>query len=172
MATMGEYVVGAYLKVIEGCDFVDYGARPPGGGLEGLDELDVVGLRFRDRSAFLCEVTTHLHGMGHASGYEGSLKRIRKKHEAQKRYAEKHLKAFPRSRFMLWSPVVPRGRLTSELENIEGLELVINEQYTESVSRLLAEAKKTAADIGNPFFRALQILQHLRRQPGRPPDAV
>ncbi len=163
MAEMGEYVVGAYLKVIERCDFVDYGARPPGGGLEGLDELDVVGLRFEDRTAFLCEVTTHLHGMGHARGYEGSLERIRKKHEAQKHYADKCLKAFPRRRFMLWSPVVPRGCLTSELERLEGLELVINEGYTERVNRLLEEAKKTPADIGNPFFRALQILQHLRR---------
>ena len=163
MAEMGEYVVGAYLKLIEACDFVDYGARPPGGGLEGLDELDVVGLRFKDRTAFLCEVTTHLHGMGHARGYKGSIERIRKKHQAQKRYADKYLKAFPRKRFMLWSPVVPRGHLTSELDDLEGLELVVNERYTDFVNLLLQRAKETAADMGNPFFRALQILQHLRK---------
>ncbi|MDD5659927.1 MAG: hypothetical protein PHR39_07990 [Actinomycetota bacterium] len=36
---IGEYIVGAYLKVIKKCDFIDYNARPPGGGLEGLNEL-------------------------------------------------------------------------------------------------------------------------------------
>lgn len=25
---VGEYIVGAYLKVIEGCDVIDYNARP------------------------------------------------------------------------------------------------------------------------------------------------
>lgn len=27
---MGEYLVGAYLKLVEGCDVVDYGVRTPG----------------------------------------------------------------------------------------------------------------------------------------------
>ena len=30
---MGKYLVGAYLKLIVGCDFVDYNAPVPGGGL-------------------------------------------------------------------------------------------------------------------------------------------
>jgi hypothetical protein len=60
---MGEYVVGGYLKEILGCEFVDYGIRPPGGGLVGLGELDVLGLRFSDRTAFLCEVATHTQGL-------------------------------------------------------------------------------------------------------------
>lgn len=47
MATeMGEYLVGAYLKLVEGCDFVDYNVRVPGGGMAGLNELDVVGIHF------------------------------------------------------------------------------------------------------------------------------
>ena len=40
------YIVGAYLKLIEGCDVIDYNVRPPGGGMAGLSELDVVGLDF------------------------------------------------------------------------------------------------------------------------------
>jgi hypothetical protein len=36
---IGEYIVGAYLKVIKKCDFIDYNARPPVGGLEGLNEM-------------------------------------------------------------------------------------------------------------------------------------
>ena len=52
---IGEYVVGAYLKLEEGGDVVDYNVRPPGGGLEGLSELDVVGYDFRNGRAFQCE---------------------------------------------------------------------------------------------------------------------
>jgi hypothetical protein len=37
---VGEYVVGAWLKIGLGCDVVDYNVRPPGGGLNGLGELD------------------------------------------------------------------------------------------------------------------------------------
>ena len=57
-----EYIVGAYLKIIKGCDFLDYNVRPPGGGLEGLNELDVVGLDFKNKIVYLCEVTTHIRG--------------------------------------------------------------------------------------------------------------
>ena len=41
---IGEYIVGSYLKERLSCDFVDYNVRPPGGGLAGLAQLDVVGL--------------------------------------------------------------------------------------------------------------------------------
>lgn len=59
---MGELIVGAYLKQIEGCDFIEYNVRSRGGGLKGLDELDVIGLNFVTNTAYLCEVTTHLLG--------------------------------------------------------------------------------------------------------------
>lgn len=64
---MGEYVVGGYLKIIKGCDFIDYNVRPPGGGLEGLNEIDVVGLDFRKKTVFLCEVTTHIIGANYGN---------------------------------------------------------------------------------------------------------
>jgi hypothetical protein len=60
---MGEYLVGAYLKLVLGCLVVDYNPRPPGGGLQGLGELDVVGFDFTNRAAYLCEITTHLDGL-------------------------------------------------------------------------------------------------------------
>ena len=71
MATdVGEYLVGAYLKLIRGCDFVDYNVRPPGGGMEGLKELDVVGIHFESRTAYLCEVTTHIRGLLYRNNVE------------------------------------------------------------------------------------------------------
>ena len=35
----GEYVVGAYLRLCEKCDVVDYNVRPPQSGLSGLAEI-------------------------------------------------------------------------------------------------------------------------------------
>lgn len=44
---MGEYIVGVCLKLLKKCDFVRYNVRRPGGGMAGLNELDVMGLAFK-----------------------------------------------------------------------------------------------------------------------------
>lgn len=162
MATeMGEYVVGAYLKLEEHCDFVDYNVRPPGGGLEGLKELDVVGLRFDSSTAYLCEVTTHIRGLLYKDN-RTTVDRVKQKYARQQEYACRYLRDFRTHRFMFWSPVVPQGFLTEHLGEIEGLELTINETYAMSVKQLRKRARIEKQDTGNPFFRSLQILEHLR----------
>src|SRR5882724_238498 len=146
---MGEYVVGAYLKLEECCDFVDYNVRPPGGGLAGLAELDVVGLNFKSETAYLCEVTTHIRGLLYGGNAE-SVKRIESKYLRQRQYAEQYLANFAKHRFMFWSPVVPRGYLTENLGRLDGLELMINGRYRECVDQLRARARAEAQDTGNP----------------------
>lgn len=158
---MGELVVGAYLKLCLGCEFVDYNVRPPGGGLAGLGELDVVGLDPDAGQAFLCEVTTHIRGLLYKSNVE-TVNRIRKKHDRQRTYAAEHLKKFPNISYMFWSPVVPVGYITKGLAEIEELELVINQEYARRIAKLQELARTTTHDAGNDFFRALQILEHLR----------
>jgi len=160
---MGEYIVGAYLKIIKHCDFIDYNVRPPGGGLSGLTELDVIGLDFKSQTAYLCEVTTHISGLLYGSGNQSTVEKIKAKHQRQKEYAEKNLSNFPNKRYMFWSPVVPKGYITTELARIDGLELIVNGTYAKCVDELRAIAKNTTNDMGNPFFRTLQILEHLRR---------
>jgi hypothetical protein len=160
---MGEYVVGGYLKEILLCDFVDFNVRVRGGGLEGLNELDVLGLRFSDNTAYLCEVTTHTQGALHGS-YKETIDRIRRKHERQIEYARKFLSAFEHHHFMFWSPRVARGKLTDELSQINTLQLVINEDYTRCVRELENYVRKSRQDLGNPFLRALQILTCLREE--------
>ena len=91
---MGEYVVGAYLKLKMDCNFIDYNVRRPGGGLAGLNELDVMGLNFNTKTAYLCEVTTHLDGLLYGSSKKVTVDRIQKKHDKMLDYAENHL---PRS---------------------------------------------------------------------------
>lgn len=161
LTDVGEYIVGAYLQLEEGCDFVDYNIRPPGGGLEGLGELDVVGLNFKTKTAFVCEVTTHIRGVLYKNNQE-TVERVKKKHERQKKYASENLSNFKTIKFQFWSPVVPRGYITEHLEKIKGLELVINGEYKKRILQLRDKAKETTHDAKNPVFRMLQIMEHLR----------
>jgi hypothetical protein len=158
---MGEYLVGAYLKLFCGCGVVDYNARPPGGGLAGLGELDVIGLNFADERAFLCEVATHLDGVQIGKGEDLILKTLAEKHARQREYAKYHLH-LPKFavRFMYWAPYVHSG-LLADLE-ATGFELVVNERYTRAMNALRDRAKVSTSDTNNPAFRVLQILEHLR----------
>lgn len=160
---MGEYIVGAYLKIIKECDFIDYNIRPPGGGIEGLDELDVLGLDFRNKRAYLCEVATHIRGILYKNN-KITVERIKKKYNKQKVYAKKYLKEdFHDIQYMFWSPVVPKGFITNELAKMRGLQVLINGDYAACVDEIREKAKQETFDIGNPFFRMLQILEHMRR---------
>lgn len=135
--------------------------RPPGGGLKGLEELDVVGLDFKNDTAYLCEVTTHIRGLQYGDK-RATIDRIRRKYKRQQAYAQEYLKDYGNKRLMYWSPVVAKGYKTRELGKIRGLELVINEDYAARIEELRSEAGKRANDEGNFAFRVLQILEHLR----------
>lgn len=161
LTDIGEYFVGAYLKLVECCDFVDYNVRPPGGGLRGLEELDVIGIRFGDQTAYLCEVTTHIGGLLIVNN-EKTINKIRQKHERQREYAKDQLGQFKNVVFQFWSPVVPVGYLTENLPKIRGLDLVINGEYKRKVAQLRDLARREKYDARNPVFRTLQILEHLR----------
>jgi hypothetical protein len=159
---VGELLVGAYLKVVERCDFVGYNVRPTGGGLKGLGELDVVGFQFANHSAFLCEVTTHIGGLL-IRNPEHTIGKLEAKFKRQKEYAESHLREFPTRRYQFWSPVVSQP-LAARIRAIDSsLEVIVNAEYAARVDRLREEAKRRMNDEGNPVFRVLQILEHLRR---------
>lgn len=164
LTDIGELIVGAYLQVIVKCDVVDYNVRTKDGGLEGLGELDVIGFDFSNSTAYLCEVTTHIHGLRYGSSNEETVKKIKKKHQRQKEYAEKYLKNFKNHKFMFWSPRVPVGYMTDAFEKIDGMEFVINTEYTEKIEELKIQAGKETHDVGNPFYRMLQIMTHLKER--------
>lgn len=158
---IGEYIIGAYLQIVKGCGVVSYNVRPPGGGLIGLGELDVVGLNFETNTAYLCEVTTHLDGLLYGTN-ERTIEKIKDKFSRQQAYAMNHLKNFRHIEYFFCSPVVPKGYLTSGLEKIENLSLIINNDYSKIIEELREKARKSKNDVGNPFFRTLQILEHLK----------
>lgn len=160
---IGEYIVGAYLKIIDQCDFVDFNVRPPGGGKTGQMEFDVLGLNFKSKTAYLCEVATHILGLHYGNGNQDTLDRIAKKHARQVEYSKQYLGIFDDIRYMLWSPYVPVGILTEGLEKIPKLDLIINKKYTAKIDDLRKQALELTHDTGNPFFRSLQILARLRQ---------
>ena len=165
---MGEYIVGAYLKIIIGCDYVDYNVRPAERGLNGLGELDVIGIKLEKgkEEIFLCEVTTHLDGMVYGANYQATIKKIEDKYKRQKNYRKKFIPGHFQEHYMLWSPVVlPKLESllnTNSKGSLYGLEFIINNKYFEIIEQLKKEAKNTTKDFGNPFFRTLQILEHVR----------
>jgi hypothetical protein len=67
---------------------------------------------------------------------------------------------------MLWSPIVHEGYVTEKLQQIEGLELIINKEYTSRIQKLREQAKITSHDVGNPAFRLLQVLEHMKTERG------
>jgi hypothetical protein len=159
---IGEELVGAYLTEIKECDHVLYNVRAPGGGLRGLKELDVIGLKFSNNTAYLCEVTTHLKGLLIGKGYDSTIRKIREKHQWQVEYAQVQLRAF-RPDYQFWSPWVPEGRLLRGLEQILGLQLVVNKDYTARVEELRARARAhQPSPTSNMAFRLIQIIEHLR----------
>lgn len=157
---MGEYIVGAFLKLVKGCDFIDYNVRRPGGGLAGLNEIDVLGLDFKNTTVYLCEVTTHLDGLLYKDKMT-TINTIKRKCDNLHDYAKAYLSDFPQHHYMFWSPVVARS-VAQELEQINGFELVINDHYSACVRELQELATKVTHDTGNPVFRVFQILGHLR----------
>ncbi|SRR6266571_1523210 len=171
MTEMGEFLVGAWLKVVQKCDFIQYDDRLPGGGMSGLAEIDVIGLKLKSKEAYLCEVTTHVRGLG-IKDYPTTKEKLRTKFLSDKKYANEMLKDFPTRHYMFWSPVVPEGKLMLLLNELKkelkeedlDLEIVINRQYAERVERLKNEAHEKHEDTGNPAFRLLQILGHLRQE--------
>lgn len=163
----GEYIVGAYLAVVEKCRIVVYNARLPGGGQRGLHEIDVLGFNFNTSTVFVCEVTTHLRGTLYGKGNADTIKRLDRKHQWAQQYAQSELTTFKDKRYQFWSPYVPVGILTDYLASMAGLDTIINDEYGRRVQQLMERASVMTEDTGNPAFRTMQILQHLRESKNR-----
>ncbi|HUV33981.1 MAG TPA: hypothetical protein VMW22_03565 [Candidatus Desulfaltia sp.] len=157
---MGEYLVGAFLKIIMRCEIVTYNQR-----INQQREVDVIGFDFSKNEVNLCEVATHLGGLFYRGGNKDTVNRVRKKMMAIQEYAEN---TFPNmnKRIMFWSPYVPEGYMTEEFRKMEdelNISFIINEKYRENVQSLRKMAAEETKDRGEPFYRALQILEHLRK---------
>jgi Holliday junction resolvase-like predicted endonuclease len=168
MAEMGESVVGAYLRLIKGCEIVTYNQRLSREKGE-FGEADVIAIDVDSTTVYICEVVTHLGGILYAGGNPGTLRKLQEKFRRIDGFAARLFPTYQKV-FMLWSPYVPIGFLTEGLRELQqelarqnqSLELKINVDYTACINELRDLARGDMKDHGEPFFRALQILEHLR----------
>jgi len=168
MPEMGEYLVGAWLKLCCDCEIIVYNQKLSPKGVK-MNEVDVIGIAPNRKKAFFCEVGTHLGGLLYAGGNEGTARKVEEKFKASIKYASKMFPEF-QIQHMLWAPYVPQGILTSLLSKMQtrlqnagvDVQLIINSEYTDRVSQLRALAKGDTRDRGEPFYRALQIIENLR----------
>ena len=185
----GELLVGAYLRVIEGCEIVTYNQRSHDPGIQL--EVDVLGIRGTENGqvVYVCEVVTHLNGL-HYSGtpstetwaeygnasYQYSLEQIWQKFWDDWEYVTDVFDEADSYRFQLWSPLVRGNRdeqfllgglhdLAEKFEDNTGksLDLIVNERYSENIDILRERARETDKPYGEPGFRMVQILENLRR---------
>jgi len=182
--SIGEQLVGSYLKIIEECEIVSYNQR----SMEDGDqmELDVLGVRAEngEQTVIACEVITHLRGLLYTGSpssnrwndygnknYQRTLERIWEKFCTDYEYVIDVFDDADAYTFQLWSPYVPKGHRTRGLEKLQGdfeqefdsrIECLINERYTERMEKLRAEATTTQKDYGETGFRFLQIMEQLR----------
>lgn len=175
--TIGEELVGAWLHLCEGCDFVTYSQRHP----KGQGEIDVLAFKMADRRAYVCQVTTHLRGMLYSGGakpessdkagrsYDQTVQKVHDKWQRDIEYARECLDGF-HVQLMLWTPrasdehvVKPLTVRATELEESHPVRISIlaNAEYSLRVVQLQEVAKKTTRETGNSAFRLLQILARL-----------
>lgn len=173
MPTVGEELVGEYLKLRRGCDFVQYNLRP----VEGNAEIDVVGIDVRAKILYVCEVAIHLE-TGLKYRY-GNVDKLTKKFDSDIEYARRY---FPdhETRPMLWSPIVKRSKPTSKncqtrdvkaiSEHVRAkhgveLEVVANRDFLDALRELRAEAELRTSQM-NGIMRLMQIEEKVAKHVG------
>lgn len=179
MQNLGEEIAGEYLKVIKGCEFIEYNLYTP--DIQG--EVDVVGIDIDNKRLYVCEVATHLiTGLQYnKGGAPDNISRFLKKFRKNIPYANKYFSDYEKH-FMLWSPVVknsgPRAKNNQLNDVIEvkealnkefgcNLELIINHEYKKCLDELREHARKETKELKSPVLRMMQIEEklneHLKR---------
>lgn len=173
---IGEDLVGAWLREVERCDFVQYNV--PLRDQQG--EIDVIGLNLLTRTVYICEVATHTtQGLQYTYGNRpNNVEKLTSKFQADVDYSRKYLAQFENHRFMLWSPIVRHSADDAKHNQFADLvairrnlyashradvEMIVNEVYLQCVEQLRARAAKETAASEYPVFRLLQILQKLEK---------
>ena len=170
-----EHLVGQYLKYIKGCDFVEYNLQTK----SKQGEIDVVGINSSESKVYICEVVTHLTGVGLLyvkAGRSDNVRRLTLKFEKDIEYGITNFRNFERI-YMLWTPLAkdtgtmaksnPFKDIREVKEKIKlelGIDLIlfVNEDYMTAVSELRRFASKTSYAMKSPIMRYLQIEETLK----------
>jgi len=175
MENIGETLVGDYLKVILGCDFVEFNLYTP--DVQG--EIDVVGINAKDKKIYICEVATHLvTGLRYVNPKDrtsDNMERFVKKFTKNIKYADKYFPEYEK-RFMLWSPIVKNQKTgakfnqTDDIAKIKSemlkefkvdIEVISNKDYKDCLQKLRDYARQETKELKSPVLRLFQIEEKL-----------
>ena len=172
MQNIGEEIVGQYLKMVCGCDFVEYNLTNP--DIQG--EIDVFGINIKERKVYICEVAIHLvTGLQYVKNNQpqNAVKLINK-FSKDIEYVKKYFPDFQHT-VMLWSPIVKDQKGThNQLRDIQEIlskikekyqiEIVlkINQDFWKALTDLRKSAKEISAESKSPVIRFLQIEEQLK----------
>ena len=175
MQNPGEELVGEYLKLILGCDFVEYNLYTP--DVQG--EIDVVGINAKNKQVYVCEVATHLiTGLQYVKNKQpDNVSRFCRKFRKNIEYVNKYFSGYD-ARFMLWSPIVKnqsenaKHNQLRDIKEIQAqmllefgveIEAVINQKYAACLDELRAYARRETKELKSPIMRLMQIEEHLAK---------
>lgn len=177
MENIGETLVGDYLKVILGCDFVEYNLYTP--DVQG--EIDVVGINAKDKKIYICEVATHLvTGLQYVcpkNKTPDNIGRFVKKFTKNINYANKYFSEYEK-RFMLWSPIVKNQKTGAKFNQTDDIteikrqmfekyqveiEIFSNAEYMECLKKLRHYAGTETKELKSPVLRLFQIEEKLTK---------
>ncbi|MDI9409550.1 MAG: hypothetical protein QM523_09945 [Candidatus Pacebacteria bacterium] len=192
MEDIGETIVGDYLRVILGCDFVNFNVNTKEGKKTRQGEIDVVGIRVKNKDpndkfihVYLCEVATHMDGLHYnnpATKKSDNVERFKKKFKTNIDYAAKNYDPDSyKCHHMLWSPVVTNSKegaknnQTKDIEEIKEhfakqgieIEMFVNEKYQKCLDALRNEAGEKKAAFKSPVLRLMQIEERLKKHLGK-----
>ena len=173
MQNIGEEIAGEYLKVILGCDFLQYNFSTP--DVQG--EIDVVGINIKEKKIYLCEVAIHLiTGLQYVhENQPDNVNRFCKKFKKNIEYAKKYFPEYE-MHFMLWSPIVKNqgdGAKHNQMSDIaeiqkrihedtgHKIEPIINNDFNECLDKLREFARKETKELKSPVLRMMQIEEKL-----------
>ncbi len=175
MEDPGENLVGQYLKYIKNCDFVEYNLQTK----IRQGEIDVVGISSSERKVYICEVATHLTGIGlqyTKNGHPDNVNRLVKKFRNDIEYGNTNFKDFERV-YMLWTPVAKstgknaKNDPFKDLQEIKNkvksdhnidLTIIANRDYMNAIEELRKVAAKTSYAMTSPIMRFMQIEETLK----------
>ena len=175
MQNLGEEITGEYLKIVLGCDFVEYNLYTP----DTQGEIDVVGINAKDKIVYVCEVATHLiTGLQYVKNKQPeNVARFLRKFRKNIDYAKKYFSDYE-MHFMLWSPIVknqsPKSK-HNQLRDIKeiqekihkeygvSIEAVINHKYANCLKQLREYAAKETKELKSPVLRLMQIEEKLNK---------
>lgn len=176
MGNIGEQIVSAYLKVINGCEFVECNLYTT----DTQGEIDVVGVNTKDKKVYICEVAVHLiTGLQYTrNGKVDNTDRLQKKFAKDKVYAEGRFKEDGyKIVYQFWSPIVKsskdgaKGDQMKSLLQVQqqlrqngvNLELVVNESFRSCLKQLREYAGSKTEELKNPILRLMQVEEKLEK---------